>query len=124
MREKSLSVSLGAGMLAGLASLFTGIAGLSACCIGPLALLSFGAGSSMAATLKVLQPWQPLFISIAVVTVLLSGWHLYRPQPACTDSQGSSCPADSRRKTRWLFWLISLLVLLSISAPFISPYLR
>lgn len=123
MREKSLSVSLGAGMLAGLASLFTGIAGLSACCIGPLALLSFGAGSSMAATLEVLQPWQPLFISIAVVTVLLSGWRLYRPQ-SCTDSQASSCLPDARRKTRWLFWLISLLVLLSISAPFISPYMN
>lgn len=100
------------GVLAGI--------GASACCIGPLLLLSMGIGGAWIAHLTALEPYRPLFIVLTVLFLGLTFWKLYLVPQSCT--AGDTCIADRTRKVqRVLFWVLLPVVLLIVASPWILP---
>ena len=98
---------------------FAGI-GASACCVGPLLLLSMGIGGAWIAHLTALEPHRPVFIVITVLFLGLTFWKLYLAPQSCT--VGDDCAPDrSRRVQRILFWVLLPVVLSLVASPWILP---
>jgi mercuric ion transport protein len=104
-------------------ALFGGIVagiGASACCVGPLLLLSLGVGGAWIAHLTALESYRPIFIVLAVV---LFGWafrKLYLLPHSCKAS--NECVADrTRGLQRVLFWVFLPITLGLIGSPWIVP---
>ena len=99
-------------------SVLAGI-GASACCVGPLLLLSLGIGGAWIAHLTALEPFRPIFIVLTLGFVALASYKLYFAPRTCT---GDQCvPDQSQRMQRILFWLLVPLVLAFVASPWILP---
>ena len=94
--------------------------GASACCVGPLLLLSLGIGGAWIAHLTALEPFRPVFIVLTLAFLALAFWKLYiAPQSCAVDG---SCVADRTRKIqRILFWVLTPVVILLVASPWILP---
>lgn len=100
----------------------------ASCCILPLALTVAGVSGAWMANLRVLAPYQPIFIA---VTVALLGYGFYlvywKPKQACADGAVCARPVVSNRIVRAVLWLATSIVLLAITFtywfPLIVPYL-
>ena len=102
-----------AGVLAGI--------GASACCVGPLLLLSMGIGGAWIAHLTSLEPYRPVFIALTVLFLGLTFWKLYLVPQSC--AVGDDCVADRTRKVqRILFWVVFPVVFLLVVSPWILPF--
>ena len=73
MSEK-VHIPLLGGLLAGIAA--------SLCCVGPLVLLLLGFGGAWVSNLTVLEPYRPIFISIALIALSIAYLRIYRQKPA------------------------------------------
>ena len=58
--------------------------GASACCVGPLLLLSLGIGGAWIGHLTALEPYRPVFIVLTVLFLGLAFWKLYIMPRSCT----------------------------------------
>ena len=79
--------------------------GASACCFGPLLLVTLGAGGVWAARLRALEPWATWFM---VATALLLGvafWRLY----------------VALRRQRIAFWIVAALAAAMLLFPSFVP---
>lgn len=95
--------------------------GASACCLGPLLLLSLGIGGAWIGQLTRLEPYRPLFIVLVVVFLGLAFRKLYVAPRSC-DAE-SLCASDRTRNTqRILFWIISPLLLGLVAIPWLMPF--
>jgi mercuric ion transport protein len=94
--------------------------GASACCVGPLLLLSLGIGGAWIAHLTALEPYRPIFVVLAVVFLVLAFRKLYLvPQSCAVDDD---CIADrTRNAQRILFWVLAPVTLCLIVSPWILP---
>ncbi|QNI38034.1 mercury transporter MerT [Edaphobacter sp. 4G125] len=102
-------------------SVLTGI-GASACCVGPLLLLSLGIGGAWITHLTALEPFRPVFIVLTVVFLGLAFRSLYLTPKDC--SVGNKCVADQTRNVqRVLFWVLAPVVLIFVASPWILPLL-
>lgn len=100
------------GVLAGI--------GTSACCVGPLLLLSLGIGGGWIGHLTALEPYRPLFIVLTVLFLGATFWRLYLVPQSC--AVGDNCIADRTRKVqRILFWVLLPVVFLFVVSPWILP---
>ena len=106
-------LALAGGLLAGI--------GASACCVGPLLLLSLGIGGAWIGHLTALEPYRPLFIALTVLSFSLAFRRLYlAPKTSCAGE--NACVADrTRRVQRTLFWIFLPLSLASVASPWILP---
>jgi mercuric ion transport protein len=105
-------LALAGGLLAGM--------GASACCVGPLLLLSLGIGGAWIGHLTALEPYRPIFIALTVLFLSLAFRKLYVVPQTCVT--GDNCVADrTRRVQRILFWVFVPLSLASIASPWILP---
>lgn len=102
-------------------SIVSGIAA-SACCVGPLVLLSLGISGSWIGNLKVMQPYRFIFIGLTLVFLGLAFRKLYLVPPACAVDAACAQPANLR-KQRIAFWIVTVFVSLLISFPWYGPYL-
>lgn len=114
-RTPKLTVlTMGGGLLAAL--------GASACCFGPLLLVTLGAGGVWAARLGVLEAYAPLFMLATALLLGAAFWRLYLvPRIAsrhCTPDQVCAAPAVLRRQ-RIAFWIVSLLAAAMLLFPFL-----
>jgi len=101
------------GVLAGI--------GASACCIGPLLLLSMGIGGAWIAHLTALEPYRPVFIVLTVLFLGLTFWKLYLVPQSC--AIGDNCIADRTRNVqRILFWVLLPVVFLFVVSPWILSF--
>ena len=95
--------------------------GASSCCVIPLALFTLGVSGAWIADLTALEPYQPVFIALALACVG-GGFVLARrkSQAACAD--GSSCarPA-SDRIVRFGLWTAAVLVAVAVLFPRLAP---
>jgi len=99
-----------------LASVFAAI-GASACCLGPLVLLSLGIGGAWIGNLTALEPYQPIFIGLTGLFLALAFRKLYLAPASC-----SACVDQAAiRRQRLLFWLVALLLAVVLSVPLIAP---
>lgn len=91
----------------------------SACCLGPLVLVSLGLGGAWLANLRLLEPYRPWFIGIAVVALVFAYRRMFVTAKTCTP--GQVCAAPGVNRYRVLFWVVSVLVLIAILFPWIAP---
>lgn len=92
----------------------------SACCLGPLVLITLGVSGAWISNLTLLEPFQPLFIAAAVVALFFAYRRIWHPVAACEPGQACARPAVARAY-RAMFWLAALLVLIALGFPLIAP---
>ncbi|MFC3284940.1 mercuric ion transporter MerT [Litchfieldella rifensis] len=92
----------------------------SACCLGPLVLITLGVSSAWIVNLTALEKYRPIFIGVALVALFFAWWRIYRPK---AKSQPSTVCAISQVKETYkaLFWIVSALVLVALAFPFLLP---
>jgi mercuric ion transport protein len=103
---KALSVG---GLLAAL--------GASSCCVIPFVLFSLGASGAWIAEITAMEPYQPLFVAVAL-TCVSGGFALMRRGSRAACAEGSYCarPA-SGRIVRIGFLTTAVLVVLAVVFP-------
>ena len=106
--------ALFAGLLAGLTA--------SACCAGPLILLTLGVSGSWISNLSALEPFRPAFIILAVLLLVFAYRKIF--------TQSSSCDADAvcatnqgKKSQKLIFWITTAIIALSIAFPWYGPIL-
>ena len=103
-----------AGLLAGLTA--------SACCAGPLILLMLGISGSWIGNLSALEPFRPLFILAAVIFIGMAYRKIYRRSNAC-DTDAVCATQQGKRSQQVIFWVTTLIIVLSIAFPWYGPML-
>jgi len=99
-----------------------GVAALlaSACCLGPLVLITLGVSGAWISNLTALEPYRPLFIGVALVAMFFAWRRVYRPEEQCRP--GEICAVPQVRTTyKVMFWGISVLVLIALVFPYVLP---
>lgn len=94
--------------------------GASACCVGPLLLLSLGIGGAWIGNLTALEPYRPVFIALVLVFLGLAFRQLYFVQQVCNSER--NCAADRTSKAqRLIFWIAVPLLLGLVAVPWLLP---
>ena len=107
------STALAAG---GAAALLAG-----ACCLGPLVLVSIGAGGAWLANFRLLEPYRPLFLGIALVALGFAWQRIYRPAAECKPGDVCALP-QVKRGYKIGFWAVAALLLFMLSYPYFAPF--
>ncbi len=111
---KMSKTTLVAGLLAGI--------GASACCVGPILLLSMGIGGSWIGNLTAMTTYRPYLIGLTLVLLGLAFRKLYLLPQSC--EVGSACASPGTlKKQRIVFWIVSFFILVMITFPYYGPYL-
>ncbi|WP_181298400.1 mercuric ion transporter MerT [Pseudomonas sp. Q2-TVG4-2] len=112
-----------AGPPSGRAALITGgLAAIvaSACCLGPLILITLGISGAWISNLAILEPYRPIFIGGALIAMFFAYRRIFRPTQAC--SPGEVCAVPQIRTTyKLLFWLVAFLVVVALGFPYVLP---
>ena len=95
--------------------------GATACCAGPLVLLSLGIGGAWIGNLTALEPYRPIFILLVVVFMGLACRRLFTVA-ACNPGQACAIPAAAGRQ-RLIFWVVLGVVSVLATSPWLLPYL-
>ncbi len=92
----------------------------SACCLGPLVLITLGVSGAWIGNLTALEPYRPLFIGVALVAMFFAWRRIFRPVEQC--QPGEVCAVPRVRTTyKANFWMVSLLVLIALVFPYVLP---
>lgn len=104
-----------------IAGLFAGVTA-SACCAGPLVLLTLGISGSWIGNLSKLEPFSPLFMGAALVFLGLAYRKLYWLPKSCAADAPCTTTAGNRNQ-RIIFWLVAIIIIASITFPWYGPVL-
>lgn len=109
----TLKNSLVAGVLAAI--------GASACCVGPLVLLTLGVGGAWIANLTALEPLRAWLIAATLAFLALAFRRLYLQPQVC--EPGAVCvePIVLKRQ-RLIFWVVAVALLALLSVPWLAPF--
>jgi|SRR5882724_9311841 len=107
-----VSASARGSLVGGVLSAF----GASACCFGPLALVTLGFGGAWAARLRLLEPLQPIFTGLALLFLGVAFYRLYIRPRRCTPDESCAPPAVLRRQ-RVLLWLATVAATAMLTFP-------
>ncbi|GAA0631964.1 MULTISPECIES: mercuric transporter MerT family protein [Rhodospirillales] len=93
----------------------------SACCVAPLLLLMLGVSGAWIGNLTALEPYKPLFATVALIFIGLGFWQVYfKTKPACDD--GSYCARpESALITKAALWFSTVLVGLALTINWWAP---
>ncbi len=92
----------------------------STCCLGPLVLISVGLTGAWIANLTALEPFRPVFVVVALASLVLVFARVYRPVLQCKPGERCSVPAV-RRAYRFSFWFVAALVTIARGFPYVAP---
>jgi mercuric ion transport protein len=92
----------------------------SACCVGPLVLVSLGLGGAWVSNLTALEPYRPIFLGAALIALILAFRRIYRPAAACKPGEVCAIPRVSRAY-KGMFWTVAVLVLFALLSPYLAP---
>lgn len=116
-QDKFASTTLIGGAVAALAA--------SACCLGPLILVSLGFGGALVSNLTMLEPYRPIFIGIALFCMVFAYRKIYSTQPANECVPDTLCAEpQTNRNYRLIFWIVSVLVLNALLYPYFVTFLE
>src|SRR5712692_9560112 len=102
------------GLLAGL--------GVAACCVVPFALFVLGVSGAWIGDLTALKPYQPIFMTLAAVSIGYGFYLVYRrPKVVCDDGSYCASPRSSRIAKVGL-WLATVFVIAAFSFPYAVVY--
>ncbi len=105
--------SLAAGMLAAL--------GATACCFGPLLLVTLGFGGAWAARMQGLATFQPVFVGLTLLFMGSAFHHLYIKPRECAPGDVCEAPQVVRRQ-RIAFWVVVAVIAMMAAFPLFSNY--
>lgn len=109
-----ISIPLISGLLAGVAA--------STCCVAPLILLLLGFGGAWIGNLTALEPYRPIFIGIALVSLFIAYQRVYRPKPKQTCGEVEVCAKPHLNNVyKRLYIGVLIAVLISIISPYLVP---
>jgi len=93
----------------------------SACCVAPLLLLMLGVSGAWIGNLTALEPYKPLFATVALIFIGMGFWLVYfKTKPACDD--GSYCARpESALITKAALWFSTVLVGLALTINWWAP---
>lgn len=92
----------------------------SACCLGPLVLVTLGLGGAWVGNLTKLEPFRPIFAGAALVAMFFAYRRIYRPAGECKPGEVCALP-QARRAYKIIFWLVAALVLVALGFPYLLP---
>jgi len=96
--------------------------GASACCIGPLLLLSLGIGGAWMSNLTAMEPYSPYLTGITVFILAVVFRKLYLVPQNC--EEGSSCSNPKvLRNQRILFWVVSAILIAMVTFPYYAEFI-
>ncbi len=96
--------------------------GASACCIGPLLLLSLGLGGAWVGNLTAMEPYSGYFTALTFIILAVVFHKLYIAPQKC--EQGAVCANPKVIKNqRIIFWLVSIMLLAMVSFPYYAEYI-
>ncbi len=91
--------------------------GASACCFGPLLLVTLGAGGIWAARLRALEAYAPVFMFAAALLLGAAFWRVYVSPRRCAPDEVCAAPAVLHRQ-RVAFWIVAALAAAMLLFPF------
>ncbi len=92
----------------------------STCCLGPLLLVALGFSGAWIGNLTVLEPYRPLFIGAALVSMAFAYRRIFRPARACEPGEVCAVP-EVRTTYKVIFWTVAALVLVALAFPYVLP---
>lgn len=95
--------------------------GASACCVGPLLLLSLGIGGAWMSTLTSMETVRPFFFIVTLIFIGLSYRKLYLIPESCEEDQVCAIP-EIKQRQRMIFWIGSVAIMLLLAFPWYAPY--
>jgi mercuric ion transport protein len=111
-QDKVTKTTLIGGALAAIAA--------SACCLGPLVLVSLGISGAWISNLTMLEPFRPVFIALALLCMGMAYRKIYRASPPQTCAPGTLCALpETNWRYRLVFWGVSLLVIVALAYPYL-----
>lgn len=92
----------------------------SACCLGPLVLVTLGFSGAWVGNLTALEPYRPLFIVVALAAMFFAWIRIFRSPETC--QPGAVC-AIPRVRTAYkvAFGVVLVFVLLALASPYFLP---
>ena len=108
----------------GSGALFTGgVAAIltSTCCLGPLLLVMLGFSGAWIGKLRVMEPYSPYFLAVALVAMVFAYRRIYRPQQDCKPGEVCAIP-QVRMSYKIIFWVVAALIVVALGYPFVVPY--
>jgi mercuric ion transport protein len=111
---RKASIPLVGSVLAGVAA--------AACCTGPLVLLLLGFGGAWIGNLAKLEPYRPLFIAVALVSLYMAYLGIFRSQRQYPCAKDAACiDSGTSPLYKWLFTAVLIVVAVSIASPHLVP---
>ena len=112
-RKSSPASSLIAGVLAAL--------GATACCFGPLLLVTLGLGGAWVSSLRALEAYQPVFALLTLAFIGFAFYRLYIQPRRCAPGEVCTMPAVLTRQ-RIVFWLVVVVVTAMFTFPLYAAF--
>lgn len=107
----------------GLAGAMVAAIAASACCVGPLVLMFLGISGAWIGTLTALAPYQPIFMTVAVVLLGLSFYKMYHKPKEEECAPGSYCASPSAgRFNKIILWIFTAAIAGLLMFPYAAPY--
>jgi len=105
-KTSSAGTSMVAGALAAL--------GATACCLGPLLLVTLGIGGVWVSGLSALEPFRPIFIGVAALFFGVAFHRLYIIPRRCAPGEACAVAATlvRQKSTFWILLIIAAAMLL------------
>jgi mercuric ion transport protein len=89
----------------------------ASCCVVPFALFMLGVSGAWIGNLTVLEPYQPIFVAIALSCLGYGFYLVYRePKFACTEGSYCAKPSSSRIAKIGL-WSATIIVIIALGFP-------
>ena len=110
--KSSHAPSLIAGVLAAL--------GATACCFGPLLLVTLGLGGAWVSSLRTLEAYQPAFALLTLAFIGFAFYRLYIQPRRCAPGDVCALPAVLKRQ-RIVFWLVVVIITAMFAFPLYAP---
>ncbi|MCI0653783.1 MAG: hypothetical protein L0Y39_04830 [Methylococcaceae bacterium] len=96
--------------------------GASACCIGPLVLVSLGIGGALVTNLTAMEAVRPVFLIATLIFIGLAFRKLYLVADQCENRE--ACASGSvKRNQRILFWVGSAILIALLALPWYVSYI-
>lgn len=93
----------------------------SACCIGPLALMTLGISGAWIANLTALEPVRPIFAVIALGFIAAGFRQVYFRKPTVCEPGSYCARPSSARITKTALWAALVLVLAALTIGWWAP---
>ena len=110
----NVKTSLTSGVLASIAT--------SLCCVVPLALLMLGISGAWISYLVALEPYNPIFITIALVALFFAYKGIFISKNHCHTDDKLCAKPSINRLYKIAFFIVVIMVFSSIVAPYVILY--